>query len=87
MYAQIAIKQNPIRRNGATDDELKADTKKKLEANAENRTKAEKETAVSDWLCENMNANVPEVMVESEIDNLMRGFEMRLSYQGINLDT
>ena len=70
-----------------TLDELKADTKKKLEANAENRTKAEKEAAVSEWLCENMKATIPEVMVESEIDNLMRDFEMRLSYQGISLDT
>ena len=70
-----------------TLDELKADTRKKLEANAENRTKAEKEAAVSEWLCENMKANIPEAMVESEIDNLMRDFEMRLSYQGISLDT
>ncbi len=70
-----------------TLDELKADTKSKLEKNAENRAKAEKEAAVSEWLCENIKAEIPEVMVESEIDNMVRDFEMRLSYQGISLDT
>ena len=53
-----------------TLDELKKNTKEKLEKNAENRAKSEKEAAVSDWLCENIKANVPEVMVESEIDNM-----------------
>ncbi len=70
-----------------TLSELKADTKAKLEKNAENRTKSEKEAAVSEWLCENIKATIPEVMVENEIDNMVRDFEMRLSYQGISLDT
>ena len=70
-----------------TLEELKADTKKKLEETAANKMKSEKEAAVLDALCEKLVANIPEVMVESQIDSMMKDFEMRISSQGINLET
>ena len=49
--------------------------------------KSEKEAAVLDALCEKLVANIPPVMVESQIDSMMKDFEMRISSQGINLET
>ena len=34
-----------------------------------------------------MTAEIPEVMFESKVDEMVRDFEMRLSQQGLNLET
>ncbi|MDY4976481.1 MAG: trigger factor [Clostridia bacterium] len=70
-----------------TLEELKADSRKKLEQTAADKAKNEKETAILDFLCENLQANIPEVMVESQIDSMMKDFEMRISSQGIDMNT
>lgn len=70
-----------------TLEELKADSRKKLEQTAADKAKNEKETAILDFLCENLQANIPQVMVESQIDNMMKDFEMRISSQGIDMNT
>ena len=67
--------------------ELKADSKKKLEEAAADKAKNEKETAVLDFLSENLKANIPEVMVESQIDGMIQDFQMRISSQGMDINT
>ena len=67
-------------------DELKADYRKKLEDNAERAAEAEADNALYEALIEKMNAEVPEVMYEQKIDEMVRDFEMRLSQQGLNLE-
>lgn len=69
-----------------TLDELKADTKKRLE-----ETKAkEKEDFIRNELVDqatnNAEMEVPQAMVDREVDQLMHQFEHQLSYQGLNLD-
>ena len=64
-----------------TMDEFRADVRKKLEEAAENKAKVETENAVIDKVIENADA-----MVETQIDNSVRDFAQRLSYQGMNLD-
>ncbi len=69
-----------------TLDELKADSKKKLEE----RRAAAAEDAVSDQLVEGLlgilTADIPAAMFENAIDDSVRDFEYRLQSQGLNLD-
>ena len=68
-----------------TMDEFRADVRKKLEE-AENKAKVETENAVIDKVIENAEFDLPDAMVETQIDNSVRDFAQRLSYQGMNLD-
>ena len=69
-----------------TLEELKEDTKKKLEE--ANTTKAEREfeDAVIAKVSENAKVEIPEVMVEKEVDNMVKNLEQRLQYQGLTLE-
>ncbi|MEH6891633.1 trigger factor [Bacillus sp. JJ864] len=70
----------------ATLDELKAKIRENLEVNK----KQEAEHKVRDEVVEKASANaeidIPEAMIESELDRMVREFEQRLSYQGMNLE-
>ena len=68
-----------------TLDELKADLKKKLEDNAAKNADAAAENAIYDAVIAKMNADIPQVMFEHKIDEMVRDFEMRLSQQGLDL--
>lgn len=70
-----------------TVDELKADIKKKLEENAVKSADVEADNNIFEKVVEKMTAEIPEVMFESKIDEMVRDFEMRLSQQGLNLET
>ena len=70
-----------------TLEELKADTKAKLEKAAEEKATNENESAILDFLSENLKANIPTVMIESQIDGMLKDFEMRITSQGIDLNT
>lgn len=69
-----------------TFEQFKADVKSKLETAAENKAKAETENKVIDKAIENAEFEIPDAMLEAQIDNIVRDFEQRLSYQGMNLD-
>lgn len=69
-----------------TLEELKADTKKKLE----DKTAQEKDQYVREQLvlkaAENAEIELPEVMVEHELDQMVSEFGQRLQYQGMTLE-
>lgn len=69
-----------------TLDELKADFRKKLEDNAAQRAEMEADNTLYETLVTKMTADIPQVMFEHKIDEMVRDFEMRLSQQGLNLD-
>lgn len=69
-----------------TLDEFKADILAKLKENAEQREKQELENEVIDFVVGKMKADIPEIMYENRIDDLVRDFEMRLSYQGMTVE-
>ena len=69
-----------------TLDELKADIKKKLEKQNEDRTKYETEDAVVKALCENVKVDIPSGMIETEVDRMYKDFENRLLYQGAKVE-
>ena len=69
-----------------TLDELKADIKSKLEKQNADKEKYETEEAVVKALCENTKVDIPSGMIETEVDNMLKDFESRLSYQGLKLE-
>ncbi len=70
-----------------TLDELKNDIRTKMEKTNEDRATREFEENVINAVCDNANIEVPEVMVNKEIDAMLKDMEMRLKYQGIDLAT
>lgn len=70
-----------------TMDEFRADVRKKLEEKAADRAKTETENKVLDKVVENATVDIPDAMVEAQIDNMISDFAQRLSYQGMSLDT
>lgn len=69
-----------------TLDEFKADVRKKLEEAAQNKAKTETENAIIDKAIENAEFDIPDAMVEAQIDNIVNDFAQRIAYQGMNLD-
>lgn len=70
-----------------TLDEYKADIRSKMETSNEARAKREYEEAVIDTVCMNAKVEIPEAMVKKETDNMIKDLEMRLKYQGLDLNT
>ena len=68
-----------------TLEELKNSIKEKLEEENTNKAKYETEEAAMKAVNEATEADIPSGMVETEIDNMMRDIETRLSYQGLNM--
>ncbi len=66
--------------------ELKASIKEKIEKNNEQRQKYETEDLAIKAVCKDVKVDIPSGMVEFEVENMMKDFEQRLSYQGLNLD-
>lgn len=70
-----------------TLDEYKVSVKEKLDAAAEEKTKNQTENAIVDKAVENAEVEVPEAMIQAQIDNIAYDFNQRLSYQGLDLKT
>lgn len=70
-----------------TLDAYKNSIKEKLTASAEERIKAETEDAVIKKVIENAEFDLPDAMVDAEIDRRVNDFAQRLQYQGLDLDT
>ena len=69
-----------------TLEELKASIKEKLEKNNEQRAKYETEEAAIKAVCEDAKLDIPAGMIDLEVDNMLKDFEQRLSYQGLNME-
>lgn len=70
-----------------TLDELRADTKEKLEKAAEARAESQMKNSVIEKVVEGNDIDVPDAMVESEIDSMMSEFDQQLRGQGMDLAT
>jgi trigger factor len=69
-----------------TLDELKADVEQKLQEKAENDKKAYIEDQIIEKAVSNANFELPQEMVDSEIDIMVDDFKQRLQMQGIPYD-
>jgi trigger factor len=70
-----------------TLDELRADIRQKQEERNTKRSQDELENTLVEKVLEGFEAEVPEVMYENRIDDMLREFEQRLRSQGMNLET
>ena len=69
-----------------TLEELRNETKEKLEKDAKNREKAENENKIIGKVVESSEIDVPEVMIDNQVENEVGEFEYRLRMQGLSID-
>ena len=68
-----------------TIKELKDSIKEKLETENTNKAKYETEENAIKTVCDATELEIPSGMVETEIDNMLKDIETRLSYQGLEM--
>ena len=66
--------------------ELRADLKEHIEEENARKAKYEEEEEAISKILEKTEIDIPKVMIDNEIDEYLKDFETRLSYQGMNLD-
>ena len=69
-----------------TVEEFKAEIREKLEKQADQRAENVFENDVLQKVVENAKIDIPEAMIEEQVNNMIRDMEMRLMYQGMRLD-
>ena len=96
---EVTIKEIKVKELPELDDEfaketsefetiadLKADITKELEDTNAERSEGEFEEAVITAVAGNAKVEIPEVMVEKEVDKMVQNLQQRLQYQGLNLE-
>ena len=66
-----------------TFEEYKADVRKNLEKDAEEKAETAFENEVLEKVIESCKLDIPDGMINAEVDDMMRDMEMRLSMQGL----
>jgi len=69
-----------------TLNELKADIRKKREEESRRLEKQQYEDAVINKVVEDATVDIPEVMVDTQVNLMLRDFDYQLRYQGLNLE-
>ncbi len=69
-----------------TLDELKADVRKNLEANAERKAESDQRTAAIEQATENTTVDIPAVMVDNRVTAMVQEMALRLEQQGMKLE-
>ena len=69
-----------------TLEELKNSIKEKLEEENKSRAKYETEEEAIKKVCEDVKIDIPSGMIDTELDNMAKEVEQRLSYQGMNME-
>ena len=66
--------------------ELKASIKERLEKDNAQKAKYETEEAAIKAVCEKVKVDIPSGMIDMEVENMLKDFEQRLSYQGLKME-
>lgn len=69
-----------------TFEEFKNHMKEHLQEHMDEHAKRDADVAIIDKIVENTEVEVPNQMVEGEVDNMLRDLEYRLMYQGLKLE-
>ncbi|MCK9478269.1 MAG: trigger factor [Firmicutes bacterium] len=69
-----------------TFEEFKNDIKEKLNKQASERQKMQMENDATQAAAENTKVDIPACMIDSQIDVMLRDYEMRLRQQGLSLE-
>jgi len=70
-----------------TLDEYKVDLKNKIIEREEHRVKRKIEEDIIKKVVENAKVDIPQVMIDKRIDSLLQDLDLKLRYQGANLET
>ena len=70
----------------STLKELEEDTKKKLKERKEKEEASQRESKLIEKIVDNASVEIPQIMVDEQVDEFIKDFEYRLSYQGLSLD-
>lgn len=68
-----------------TLDEYKKDLRNKLEETAKHKAEHDDENNIVKQIADNATIDIPQVMFEKQIDAMVKDFDMRLRYQGLEL--
>lgn len=69
-----------------TLDELKNSIKEKLEKANSEREKSELEEKVVDAVAANTEIDIPQEMIDTRVDEMVKDFELQMMYQGVNIE-
>ncbi len=69
-----------------TLEDLKKDVKEKLSAQGKEKAKHETEENVIAAVIEGTEIDIPEAMINSQIEKMVRDFDMQMRYQGLSLE-
>lgn len=69
-----------------TLEEFKDSIKEELEEKAKNKAEQDLKNNVVEKVIEKVDIEIPEAVIEREINNMIMDFEYRLQFQGLNLD-
>ena len=77
-----------VKANGGSETvaDYKAKCRERLERNAATRSLNETENSILKAICATAKADIPDAMIEQEIDKMVQDFSYRLMYQGLKLD-
>lgn len=97
---KVTVKEIKVRELPELDDDFasevsefdtladyKNDVKAKLEKQNADKAKSEIENAIMKKVIENAEFELPEAMIEAQIDRLVSDFSQRLQYQGMDINT
>ncbi|WP_040212246.1 trigger factor [Clostridium polynesiense] len=70
-----------------TLDELKNDISNKMKESNDLRAKREFEESIINKAVDNAKVEIPQVMVDKEVDAMLKDLEARLQYQGLDLES
>jgi trigger factor len=95
---KVAVKEIKVKELPAVDDEfakevsefdtvadLENDIKSKKEKENQDKADKEYEDSAVNIVTDNAKFDVPQVMVEKEVDYMLKNFESRLQYQGVDM--
>ncbi len=66
--------------------DYRSDIKKHLEENLQAKLKREDENNLIETIVKSSEVNIPDVLIERQLDSFIEDFSMRLSYQGFKLE-
>ncbi len=69
-----------------TLEELKAEIRKKGEEHAKRLENQQYEDKIINKVVENATVDIPEVMIDTQVNIMLRDFDYQLRYQGLNLE-
>ncbi len=69
-----------------TVEEYKAKTKERLQQQADRRANDATENSILEEIAKNTEVEIPQAMIDREIDSLVQKFEYQLMYQGLKLN-